>query len=532
MTETTFPWPVHPAAELFPLLGDDELRELAEDVKAHGLREPVWLYMDRERGPMLLDGRNRVRACVLAGVPWTKRFYEGDDPIGFSVSLNLKRRHLTAGQIAFVGLQAEELYADEAKEQISMARRAAVAQRADRRERIAKAHVERNATPRDQHGIPLEDTTDEQRRAFREEHREDDRVYFAVSGDGNRVKIGKTWNVAARLEDLRRGDPALRSLGSIPGSFEIEHALHKRFRGHRLDGEWFSYEPISEAIAALIQKCGDRTFVSPADVAAPVDTLAKTAAAVGVGRRTMAQAKRLLNEAPDLADKVRAGHLAIDRAERIIRDREAEQRRIERARAEAAAQPAPAVVDIRVGDFRDALADLRDIDAIITDPPYPHEFIPLLEDLAIWADKVLSPDGVLAVLMGQTYLPEVYRLLGGHRPYRWTGCYLTPGNGYASMARRVQSNWKPLIVYGGGPRFTDIIRSEGQDAAAKSLHRWGQDYAAFHTIIERLTERGQTVADPFMGSGTTLLAAHALGRHAIGADADPAAVATARERLS
>jgi len=163
---------------------------------------------------------------------------------------------------------------------------------------------------------------------------------------------------------------------------------------------------------------------------------------------------------------VRAGQLAIDRAERIIRDREAEHRRIEQARAEAAAQPEPTIVDIRVGDFREVLADLHDIDAVITDPPYPHEFIPLLEDLAAWADKVLKPDGVLAVLMGQTYLPEVYRLLDGHRPYRWTGCYLTPGNGYASMARRVQSNWKPLIVYGGGPRFADIIRSEGQDASA------------------------------------------------------------------
>ena len=189
-------------------------------------------------------------------------------------------------------------------------------------------------------------------------------------------------------------------------------------------------------------------------------------------------------------------------------------------------------MDIRVGDFREVLADLHDIDAVITDPPYPHEFIPLLGDLAAWADKVLKPDGVLAVLMGQTYLPEVYRLLDGHRPYRWTACYLTPGNGYASMARRVQSNWKPLIIYGGGPRLGDIIRSEGTDADAKSNHKWGQDYGAFHTIIERLTTRGQTVADPFMGSGTTLLAAKALGRHAIGADVDPQSITTARERLA
>ena len=76
-----------------------------------------------------------------------------------------------------------------------------------------------------------------------------------------------------------------------------------------------------------------------------------------------------------------------------------------------------------------------------------------------------------------------------------------------------------------------MFRSEGTDAAAKSHHRWGQDYRGFHSIVDRLTAPGQTVADPFMGAGTTLLAAQALGRHAVGADVDPAAVATARERL-
>jgi DNA modification methylase len=77
-----------------------------------------------------------------------------------------------------------------------------------------------------------------------------------------------------------------------------------------------------------------------------------------------------------------------------------------------------------------------------------------------------------------------------------------------------------------------VFRSDGNDANAKELHRWGQDYGAFHDIVERLTRPGQTVVDPFMGSGTTLLAAHALGRHAIGCDIDAASVATARGRLT
>lgn len=234
----------------------------------------------------------------------------------------------------------------------------------------------------------------------------------------------------------------------------------------------------------------------------------------------------------DLASSVRSGEMTLARAERIARDREAADRRVEEARRQAEERPAAFRVDIRHGDFRDVLADLADVDAIITDPPYPARYLPLLADLAAWADKVLASEGVLAVLIGQTHLPEVYRLLDGHRPYRWTCCYLTEGPGYVSFPRRVQSNWKPLLLYGGGPRLADVIRSEGLDAAAKSHHRWGQDYAAFEALVGRLTSPAATVVDPFMGSGTTLLAAHSLGRHAVGADIDLEAVATARERLA
>ena len=59
--------PVHPAAEQFPLMGADELKELAADIGAHGLREPVSLYRDPEIGICVLDGRNRADALELIG---------------------------------------------------------------------------------------------------------------------------------------------------------------------------------------------------------------------------------------------------------------------------------------------------------------------------------------------------------------------------------------------------------------------------------------------------------------------------------
>ena len=58
--------PVHPAAELFPMMSDAELRELADDVKKNGLHERVKTIKDNGK-LYLLDGRNRLDAIELAG---------------------------------------------------------------------------------------------------------------------------------------------------------------------------------------------------------------------------------------------------------------------------------------------------------------------------------------------------------------------------------------------------------------------------------------------------------------------------------
>lgn len=199
--------------------------------------------------------------------------------------------------------------------------------------------------------------------------------------------------------------------------------------------------------------------------------------------------------------------------------------------AEAKQNPPPPElrIDLRFGDFRDVLDGVSGIDAIITDPPYGKDYLDLLPALAVWADGALSEDGVLAVLFGQTWLPDAYRLLEGHRPYRWTMCYQTPGAGYVSHAREVQSNWKPILLYGKGPRLGDVVTSLGD--TSKDHHKWGQDYAAFRLLVERLTTAGQTVADPFAGAGTTLLAASSLGRHVLGAELEQESFDTMQARF-
>lgn len=84
----------HPYASVLPMLGTADANELAADIQANGLREDIVLFEG-----MILDGRNRYRACKTVNVEPRFRDFNGDgDPISYIVSVNLKRRHLTNAQ--------------------------------------------------------------------------------------------------------------------------------------------------------------------------------------------------------------------------------------------------------------------------------------------------------------------------------------------------------------------------------------------------------------------------------------------------
>ena len=89
---------VFPVADLFPMIPQDELAELAEDIKENGQQEPIVIQEIGEEW-MLIDGRNRLAACKIAEVEPIYRILEGD-PTAYILSANVHRRHLTKGQQA------------------------------------------------------------------------------------------------------------------------------------------------------------------------------------------------------------------------------------------------------------------------------------------------------------------------------------------------------------------------------------------------------------------------------------------------
>lgn len=104
---------IHPAAELFPLMSDDEFAALKKNISEQGLLEPIWIYDGR-----ILDGRNRYRACNELGIDPSTREYTGASPVAFVWSLNAERRHLTKSQRATIGVEMLPLLEAEAQKRI------------------------------------------------------------------------------------------------------------------------------------------------------------------------------------------------------------------------------------------------------------------------------------------------------------------------------------------------------------------------------------------------------------------------------
>lgn len=94
----------HPYADLFPWIEGPAFDDLKADIAENGVLEPVVFFEGK-----ILDGRNRYMAARDLGIEYPRVEYRGDDPLGYVVSLNLRRRHLTESQRSMVAAKLAKL---------------------------------------------------------------------------------------------------------------------------------------------------------------------------------------------------------------------------------------------------------------------------------------------------------------------------------------------------------------------------------------------------------------------------------------
>ena len=181
--------------------------------------------------------------------------------------------------------------------------------------------------------------------------------------------------------------------------------------------------------------------------------------------------------------------------------------------------------------------DKDSVDLILTDPPYPKEFLSCYNDLAALAVHALRPGGNLLAMSGHVWLPEVFRRMDvAGLEYQWMIALTGLNRGASCLGRRIwRVDWKPILWYSKPPRDTGLsIRDSVQaDPRDKRYHTWVQDEGNSRLLLERFKLRsGDTVCDPFVGGGTNAVVANVKGMNFVGCDVDLEAIKTTRQRLS
>jgi len=276
-------------------------------------------------------------------------------------------------------------------------------------------------------------------------------------------------------------------------------------------------------------------------VSGPRRSAAVVASAVGVSARTLEKIRAVTAAAKASPETFSDLPAEMDRTGKVDKAYGELRKRQKREALKKAADTAPtsAMWDCRLGDFRLALADIPDasVALVFTDPPWDDATAQRdYADLFSFANRVLVDGGSLVAYAGHNALPVVLSQPNPLR-YWWTLAAVQDRGRTARLPGKwVLTEWRPLLWFVKGGRrdneyMVDVIRV-GRDPAGKDAHDWSQPEETAGHCIRVLTKPGEVVVDPFLGGGTTGVAAVREARRFVGCDIDAETVTVAKGRIA
>ncbi len=263
-------------------------------------------------------------------------------------------------------------------------------------------------------------------------------------------------------------------------------------------------------------------------------TVAECAAELGVPVRTarhrVAQAKVYETLPTEKQAAIDQGKLTLQDAKRQVKWETREQLR------EEASVECPEGEGIITGDM-ETLFDYLDDDSVgmfYTDPPYVEDSVQVFGRLAKLGSLKLRPGGFCLAYSGHMFLPTILAEMTQHLEYFWQFAIRNTEGFVRIWNRHVYVGWRSVLVMAkppirpATPWVMDFVEGGGRD---KRFHEWGQDASEAMYWIDKLTEPGDLVVDPFCGGGTIPVACLATKRRWIATEIDPGNAAVARKRI-
>lgn len=213
---------------------------------------------------------------------------------------------------------------------------------------------------------------------------------------------------------------------------------------------------------------------------------------------------------------------------RLVKEHQQEERR-EQAAAEGP-KSGGNILSAPASTLWSKLAD-DSVTLFLTDPPY--EQMERYEELAELAAAKLKPGCLALAYCGQNFLPAVLEAMSAHLAYHWIFSIRFGGPHRPVYAKNIQNTWQAVVSFSkGGPAAGWIVDGLESGGRSKELHDHGKNLSDLEYFVEKLSEPGDLIVDPFCGAGSVPSACKRLGRRWLACEVDSGTARAARKRVA